>query len=60
MSREGWKTGPVALTGIGIPAERSDRVSPDPTDPARRWFSVQVPDRLAPGPYTFAIRGERC
>ncbi len=55
---EGWKAGPVALTGIGVPAERSDRVSPDPTDPSRMWFSVQVPERLVPGPYTFAIRAD--
>ena len=52
----GWKAGPAALTGIGVPADRSDRVSPDPTDSSRTWFSVQVPERLAPGPYTFAIR----
>lgn len=55
---EGWKAGPIALTGIGIPADRSDRVSTDPTDPSRTWFSVQVSERLAPGPYTFAIRAE--
>ena len=55
---EGWKAGPITLTGIGVPADRSDRVSADPTDPSRIWFSVQVPERLAPGPYTFAIRAE--
>ena len=54
----GWKAGPVALRGIGSPADLSDRVSPDPTDPTRMWFSVRVPERLAPGPYTFAIRAD--
>ena len=46
------------MTGLGVPADRSDRISPDPTDPARTWFSFRVPERLAPGPYTFAIRAE--
>ena len=57
VSRE-WKAGPVTLTGLGIPADRSDRVSVDPTDPVKMWFSLQVPERLPPGPYTFAIRAE--
>jgi hypothetical protein len=57
VSRE-RKAGPVDLTGIGIPADRSDRVTLDPTDPSRMWFSLQIPERLPPGPYTFAIRAD--
>jgi hypothetical protein len=55
---QGWSAGPVTLTGIGTPANCGDRVSPDPTDPSRMWFSFQVPERLEPGPYTFAIRAD--
>lgn len=54
----GWNAGPVTLTGIGFPTDRSDRVSPDPGGANRLWFSVPVPERLAPGPYTFAVRAD--
>jgi hypothetical protein len=53
-----WKAGPVALTGIGIPADRSDHVTPYPSDRSKLWFSIQVPERLPAGPYTFAIRAD--
>lgn len=53
-----WQAGPVALTAIGSPAEGGGRSSPEPGDPSRLWFSVRVPERLPPGPYTFAIRAE--
>lgn len=55
---QGWKAGPMTVTGVGIPADQSDRVSRDPADPSRCWFSVQVPERLEPGPYTFVVRAE--
>jgi hypothetical protein len=55
---QGWEAGPIALAGIGIPVDRSDRVSPYPADSSRTWFSVRVPERLEPGPYTFAIRAD--
>ncbi len=55
---QGGKSGPVSLTGVGLPPGMSHRVSPEHADPTRLWFSLQVPERLAPGPYTFVIRAE--
>lgn len=54
----GSKVGPVVLSGIGAPAERGDRFGAIPAGQSKGWYSVQVPERLAPGPYTFAVLGE--
>ena len=54
----GWTAGLIALTGLGTPAERNDRVTTIASGQSKGWFSIQVPDRLPPGPYTFAIQGD--
>ena len=54
----GFRTGPVDLSAIGVPAGRGDRPGLIPSGHSKGWYSLQVPDRLAPGPYTFAIHGE--
>lgn len=54
----GWSPGPVTLTGMGIPADPTERVTPLASETNRWWLSFQVPERLSPGPYSFAIRAE--
>ena len=55
---EGATTARVELWGIGLPAERDDRPGSIAAGQSKGWYSFQVPRRLAPGLYTFAIRGE--
>jgi len=55
---KGSTIGSVALSGIGAPAERGDRLGLIPVGQSKGWYTVQVPGRLAPGTYTFAVRGE--
>ena len=52
----GVRTAPVTLTGLGIPAEPSGQVATIPGNQSKGWFSLQVPENLPPGPYTFAIQ----
>jgi hypothetical protein len=54
----GWKPGTIAITGVGIPAEPVERIALDSADPSKMRLSLRVPERLAPGPYTFAIRAD--
>jgi hypothetical protein len=54
----GARTGPVTLTGIGVPAERSDQTTTIPVNQSKGWVSIQVPGNLPPGPYTFAIQAD--
>ncbi len=54
----GSRTNPVTLSALGMPADRSDQVETVPASQPNGWFSVQVPDDLLPGPYTFTIQAD--
>ena len=55
---DGAKTGLVELWGVGLPAERDSRPGSIASGQSKGWYSFQVPRSLAPGLYTFAIRGQ--
>ena len=52
------KAGLVELSAVGAPAERDSRLGSILPGHSKGWYSFQVPERLAPGSYSFAIRGE--
>ncbi|MBA4190345.1 MAG: hypothetical protein C0467_20350 [Planctomycetaceae bacterium] len=51
-------TGPIHLTGIGLPKVAGHSTATIPAGSTRGWISFAFPTSLPPGPYTFAVQAE--
>ncbi len=51
-------TGPVHLTGVGLPRLAINGIATIPAGKKRGWISFGFPAALPPGPYTFAVQAE--
>lgn len=50
-------TGPIQLTGVGLPRSATNALATIPAGKTRGWISFFLPASLPPGPYTFAVQG---
>jgi len=55
---QGQRTGPVTLTALGVSEDPGDRIALIPASESRGSISINLPNRMALGPYTFAIQAD--